>query len=62
MTESKLLSIREAAEHLGMSCSWLYQAVELKRIPHIRLGSAIRFDVTELEKWIQQEKCVASIK
>jgi excisionase family DNA binding protein len=54
MMEKKLLSLSETATYLGMSRSWLYQQVEQKMIPHLRLGSAIRFDLDVVNEWLYQ--------
>ncbi len=50
--EKRLLSIVEAAAWLGLSQSYLYKLVESKKIPYIRFGRAIRFDIKQLEYWI----------
>ncbi len=39
----KLLDIASAADLLSVSKSFLYQAVETNKIPHYRIGIAIRF-------------------
>lgn len=42
MTEP-LWTVREAAEFLRMSSSWLYKRVEQGDFPHVKLGNIIRF-------------------
>lgn len=41
-TTTKLLSVKEAANRLGVSPSLVYQWCTEKRLPHIRLGRAKR--------------------
>lgn len=48
------LSKRQLAEHLGFSERW----VELKvraGMPHSRFGGRLRFQVSEVEAWLQRE-------
>jgi excisionase family DNA binding protein len=53
--EKRLLSIVEASEWLGLSQSYLYKLVESEEIPNIRFGRAIRFDIKELEEWLNED-------
>jgi excisionase family DNA binding protein len=49
------VNVKTAARFLGVSPSPVYSYVERKQIPHFRImGRAIRFSVSELEKWRQQ--------
>ena len=49
------VDVKTAARFLGVSPSLVYAYVERKQIPHFRMmGRAIRFSLTELEKWRHQ--------
>jgi excisionase family DNA binding protein len=49
------VDVKTAARFLGVSPSLVYVYVERKQIPHFRMmGRAIRFSLTELEKWRRQ--------
>jgi excisionase family DNA binding protein len=49
------VDVRTAARFLGISPSLVYAYVERKQIPHFRMmGRAIRFSISELEKWRQK--------
>ena len=49
------VDVKTAAQFLGVSPSLVYAYVERKQIPHFRMmGRAIRFSISELEKWRQQ--------
>jgi len=49
------VNVKTAARFLGVSPSLVYSYVERKQIPHFRImGRAIRFSISELEKWRQQ--------
>ena len=46
------VDVKTAARFLGVSPSLVYAYVERKQIPHFRMmGRAIRFSLSELEKW-----------
>jgi excisionase family DNA binding protein len=49
------VNVKTAARFLGVSPSLVYAYVERKQIPHFRMmGRAIRFSLSELEKWRRQ--------
>ena len=52
----RFLSVKEAAEYLGLSSHFLYKLVAQKGIPFTRFGKgkAIRFDMKKLEHWIEE--------
>ena len=51
----KPIGVKTAAEFLGVSPSLVYAYVERKQIPHFRMmGRAIRFRLSELDRWRQQ--------
>ena len=53
------LGVREVAEALGRSTSWLYKRTQLKAedpIPHGRLDGELVFKVGEVRAWIRQRE------
>lgn len=50
-----LLSVGQVAALLNISKSKIYQMVERRNIPHIRLGSRILFQEELLESWIRDK-------
>ena len=53
--EKLVYSIREAAEVLGVSKSYLYLLVKQKEIPSLQLGKRRVIPKTFLEQWIQEK-------
>ncbi len=49
----KLFTIREAAQYTGLSPNTLYSWVWQKKIPYVKLGKAVRFDIADLDKFIE---------
>ena len=51
----RLLSIGEAAIYTGLSVHTLYTMVSQRRIPHVKVGRLVKFDLNLLEAWIKQQ-------
>lgn len=49
----QLLNIRQAAQLLAVSVSTLYSWVSQRRIPFVKVGRSVRFDLNEMEEFIQ---------
>lgn len=49
-----LWDARELAHRLGIHRTRLYQLVRTGRIPHLRIGRAIRFDPASIQAWEQR--------
>jgi len=61
-SESGLITVQEAANFLAVSTSTLYGWVYLRRIPFVKVGRALRFEVAELQKFIQANRFQARAK
>jgi len=42
-TAENLWTVKDCAEYLSMSISWVYKQVEAGAIPHAKFGHALRF-------------------
>jgi excisionase family DNA binding protein len=56
---TRLLTVQEAARLLAVSVSTLYGWVWQRRIPFVKVGRALRFDMADLEKFIQANRTQA---
>lgn len=59
MQQSKLstiLTFAEACDFLKIKKSRLRTAIFRKEIPFLKIGRLIRFDMCDLEKWIEELK------
>jgi excisionase family DNA binding protein len=52
----RLLTASEAAEYLGLAETTVRQWASMRKIPAVKLGRSLRFDVLELEKWLGARK------
>ncbi|MEO0593362.1 MAG: helix-turn-helix domain-containing protein [Myxococcota bacterium] len=57
---SQLVGYLGAAEITGIPVNTLYTYVHRRKIPHLRIGPRlVRFDVNELEAWLNEKRCGA---
>ena len=52
----RLLNVREAAMMLGLKPATLYQWAYERRIAYVKLGGALRFRLSAIEKLIAQSE------
>jgi excisionase family DNA binding protein len=58
---SRLLEVEDVANYLGVRTDWVYREVRAGRLPHIRLGRAVRFRRESIEAWVDsRERGVAA--
>jgi excisionase family DNA binding protein len=55
----RLLNVSEAAAMLGLKRSTLYQWAYERRIAHVKLGGALRFRLSAIEKLIAKSEVPA---
>jgi excisionase family DNA binding protein len=54
----RLYSVGEAAEYMGRSVNGLREMQWAGKLPYIKDGKKILFDIIDLDKWIEQNKIV----
>ena len=59
---SRLLEAEDVANYLGMRIDWVYREVRAGRLPHIRLGRAVRFRRESIDAWIESRERGASTR
>lgn len=57
---TRLVTVQEAAKFLSVSVSTLYGWAWQRRIPFVKLGRALRFDVAELERFVESHRYKAT--
>ena len=50
----RLLNVGEAAQYLGVSVDTLHKWVQFRKIPHVKAGRALRFDLVALNRYIDE--------
>ena len=54
--EKRFLNSRELARYLGLCEPTVRDWVRLKKVPFYKLGKAVRFDLREIEKWLESKR------
>jgi excisionase family DNA binding protein len=49
------ITLKEAAEHLNVSRSWLYQKGRTAGVPRARIGSKYRYKTSDLDAWMNTQ-------
>jgi|APSaa5957512535_1039671.scaffolds.fasta_scaffold370332_1 excisionase family DNA binding protein len=57
--EDVLFGVEELSKHLTVSDQWIYERVQLKEIPHIKMGKFLRFRKLEIDSWLDSKKVPA---
>lgn len=52
--KQRLVDVRELSNYLGISSNTLYSWVSQRRIPFVKLGRLTKFDLQEIEEWIEE--------
>jgi len=53
---TRLLEVEDVANYLGVRTDWVYREVRAGRLPHIRLGRAVRFRRESIEAWVDSRE------
>ncbi len=53
-SQTLLSSIAQAAVYTGLAVDTLYKMVSQRRIPYVKVGRLVRFDMALLDTWIKQ--------
>ena len=53
-----MLNVHELSGELKISESGLYQLVGQRRIPFVKIGRSVRFDLEETKQWLTEKKVV----
>lgn len=60
MSQKRLLTVKEAAEYLGLASQTVYNAISRKAdgfcVKPIRIGKKPLFDLRDLDAWIESQK------
>jgi len=51
-TTEHWITLKEAAQHLNVSPSWLYQKGSQAGVPRANLGSKYRYKISDLDDWM----------
>jgi excisionase family DNA binding protein len=50
----RLITAKEASQYLSLSTETIYRMAALKRLPYLKIGDRVLFDVKALDHWIEK--------
>lgn len=56
ISDSPKHNAKELATYLGINKMTIYRMVKNNKIPYLRVGTSIRFDQSEIDRWLQNGK------
>jgi len=54
--DKRYLGIEELAEYLGLTKGTLYVWVCQRRLPYLKIGKLLKFDIIEIEQWLKDKR------
>jgi len=54
--DRRYLGIEELSRYLGLTKGTLYVWVCQKRIPYLKIGKLLKFDIIEIENWLKDKR------
>lgn len=57
--QRQTITVKEAAEYIGISKDLVYQLVRENQLPHLKLKRRILFRKTVLDKWMQNQETLS---
>ncbi len=54
--EKKIMDVKELAAYLKISVDGVYAMVRERKIPYYKVGRRVRFDLVEINAWLEQRK------
>ncbi len=50
----RLITAKEASQYLSLSKDTVYRLASLKKLPYLKIGGRVLFDVKALDQWIEK--------
>lgn len=50
----RLITAKEAGQYLSLSTDTIYQLASMKKLPYLKIGSRVLFDIKALDLWIEK--------
>ena len=50
----RLITAKEASQYLSLSTDMIYRMASLEKLPYLKIGDRVLFDVKALDRWIEK--------
>ena len=54
--QKRLLAVKELSEYINIPVETIDSWTCQKRIPHVKVGRLLRFDITVIDEWLKEGK------
>lgn len=54
--DKRFLGIKELSEYLGLTKGTIYVWVCQRRIPYLKIGKLLKFDIIEINQWLKDKR------
>jgi excisionase family DNA binding protein len=54
--EKRFLGVKELAQYIGIKTGTIYVWVCHRKIPYLKIGGSLKFDLHEIEKWLEEKR------
>lgn len=54
--EKRFISIEDLSQYLGLTKGTLYVWVCQRRIPYLKIGKLLKFDIIEIQDWLKDKR------
>jgi excisionase family DNA binding protein len=54
--EKRLIGPEELAKYLDIKLNTVYSWVYLKKIPYLKVGRLVKFDLVEIDQWLNEKR------
>lgn len=58
--DDPIFTVESLAKYLQVSEQWVYERVQFKEIPYIKVGKFLRFKRSAIENWLEEQSVQAS--
>jgi len=50
----RLITVKEASQYLSLSTDTIYRMASSKRLPYLKIGERVLFDVKSIDQWVEK--------
>ena len=50
----RLITVKEASQYLSLSTDTIYRMAASKRLPYLKIGERVLFDVKSIDQWVEK--------
>lgn len=54
--ERRFIGIEDLSKYLGLTKGTLYVWVCQRRIPYLKIGKLLKFDIIEIDQWLKEKR------